>query len=106
MCDRVIIINKGKIVADDIISNLKLKGNEVEHVIVEFDTIVNLELLENLKGVESIQCIADKKWQIQTKNIDLTKKQILEMSLQHSLNIVSLQSEKNSLEQIFRNLTS
>ena len=105
MCDRVIIINKGEIVANDKLSNLK-KSNEGSHVvIVQFKEPVDKHLLENIKDVSSIQEITTSNLKLQTSNPDAVRKQILELSLQHNLNIVSLQSESQSLEDIFRSLT-
>lgn len=105
ICDRVIIINKGKIVANDKLTNLKNEDSAIENVMVEFNLPVDVSLIESIKGVEIKQNMDNRKWSLQTKDPDLTRKQILELSLQHNLNIVSLQSEKNSLEQIFKNLT-
>jgi ABC-2 type transport system ATP-binding protein len=45
-------------------------------------------------------------YKIQTTKPDAVRKQLLELSLQHNLNIVSLRSESNSLEDIFRDLTT
>ena len=106
MCTRVIIINKGKIVADDQLGNLENAGNGMENVIVEFTEEIDPDLLNNLKGVEEAKIFGNGKWRIKTKNADETRKLILQLSLQHNLNIVSLQSEKNSLEKIFKDLTS
>jgi len=105
MCDRVIIINNGEIVANDMLSNLK-KGNEGYHaVIVQFKEPVDKHLLENLKEVSSIQEITTSNLKLQTSNPEAVRKQIFELSLQHNLNIVSLQSESQSLEDVFRSLT-
>jgi len=110
MCDRVIIINKGEIVANDKLSNLK-KGNQGNHVVIaQFKEPVDKHLLENIKEVSSIEQITTSNLQsdsyrIQTPHPELVRKQILELSLQHNLNIVSLQSESQSLEDVFRSLT-
>jgi len=110
MCDRVIIINKGEIVANDKLSNLK-KGNQANHVVIaQFKEPVDKHLLENIKEVSSIEQITTSNLQsdsyrIQTPHPELVRKQILELSLQHNLNIVSLQSESQSLEDVFRSLT-
>jgi ABC-2 type transport system ATP-binding protein len=117
ICDRVIIINKGEIVANDKLSNLK-KGNEGRHaVIVQFKEPVDKHLLENIKEVSNIGQLTTSpeeslrtnlksdSYRIQTSNPEAVRKQILELSLQHNLNIVSLQSENHSLEDVFRSLT-
>ena len=105
ICDRVIIINKGEIVANDKLSNLK-RGNEGNHaVIVQFKEAVDKHLLENIKEVSAIEQLSTFNLKFSTANPEAVRKQILELSLQHNLNIVSLQSESQSLEDVFRSLT-
>ena len=105
ICDRVIIINKGEIVADDKLSNLQ-KGKQDAHVVVvQFKESVDKHLLEQLKEVFSIEQPSAANFKLTTSNPEVVRKQILELSLQHNLNIVSLQSESQSLEDVFRALT-
>jgi len=105
ICDRVIIINKGKIVADSPLGRLQQSGN-TNSVKVSFKESLEVEWLNQLGGVKSINKIDTYTWQIQADNPNYLKKQLLEISLQHNLNIVSLQTEGDSLEQIFRSLTA
>jgi ABC-2 type transport system ATP-binding protein len=105
ICDRVIIINKGRIVADDKLSNLQ-KGNKDKHVVVvQFKETVDKTLLEKLNDVSMVEEAQASYFKLQTSNPESVRKQILELALQHNLNIVSLQSESQSLEEVFRNLT-
>jgi ABC-2 type transport system ATP-binding protein len=106
MCDRVIIIHKGEIVADDKLTNLR-KGKKDRHiVIIEFKEQVNKSLLEKISDVEIVEQLKTTNYKLQTSNPESVRKQILELSLQHNLNIVSLQSETHSLEDIFKALTN
>ncbi|MEO5782217.1 MAG: gliding motility-associated ABC transporter ATP-binding subunit GldA [Ginsengibacter sp.] len=106
ICDRVIIINKGTIVADDQLSNLQ-KTNKTSHaIIVAFKEILEKDLLENLQEVKSVHQLPGGNWQLATENPEAVRRQLLELSLQRNLNIVSLQSESHSLEEVFRNLTN
>jgi ABC-2 type transport system ATP-binding protein len=110
ICDRVIIINKGEIVANDKLSNLQ-KGNRDKHVVlVTFKEPVEQILLDRISDADSIEQIQPahskaNSYRIQTSNPESVRKQILEISLQNNLNIVSLQSENQSLEEVFRSLT-
>ncbi|MEO6721748.1 MAG: gliding motility-associated ABC transporter ATP-binding subunit GldA [Ferruginibacter sp.] len=106
ICDRVIIINKGVIVANDQLSNLRKNNNGQHVVMVTFKEAVKKETLESLRNVNGVTQINDTGYQLQTGNPDDVRKQLLELSLKNNLNIVSLQSENNSLEEIFRSLTS
>ena len=110
ICDRVIIINKGEIVADDKLSNLQ-KGKKDQHVVmVKFKETIDKTLLEKLNDVSMVDepqtsNFKSDSYRIQTSNPEAVRKQILELSLQNNLNIVSLQSEDQSLEEVFRSLT-
>jgi ABC-2 type transport system ATP-binding protein len=106
ICDRVIIINKGSIVADDSLSNLQ-KGKTDNHIIlVQFKEPVAIETLKNLKEISGIEQAETGNWKLKTGNPESVRKQLMELSLKNNWNIVSLQSESNSLEEVFRNLTA
>lgn len=106
ICDRVIIINKGKIVADDSLNNLQ-KGNSDEHIVlVSFKETININELQSLQDVTGIEQLQTSVFKLKTKNPEQVRKQLLELSLKNNLNIVSLQSERNSLEEIFKTLTN
>jgi ABC-2 type transport system ATP-binding protein len=104
ICDRVIIINKGELVADDILSNLR-KTSSSNIVKVNFKETIDSQLLENLPAAGSVNKTEMNSWNLATNNPEQLRKQILELSLQHNLNIISLHSESQSLEEIFRSLT-
>ncbi|MEO6813687.1 MAG: gliding motility-associated ABC transporter ATP-binding subunit GldA [Ginsengibacter sp.] len=104
ICDRVIIINKGNIVADDSLVNLQSANNSGHIVIVQFGKNIDNELLKALEGVEKVEEISGQ-YHIQTSDPEKVKKLLLEFSLQNKLDITSLQSKSKSLEEVFRNLT-
>jgi len=106
LCDRVIIINKGKLVADDTLSNLRQNTREQHEVLVSFQEPVDIELLKNLRDIITVSQRQTTNYKLDTNNPDSVRKQLLELSLQHNLNILSLRSESHSLEDIFRDLTS
>jgi ABC-2 type transport system ATP-binding protein len=105
LCKRVIIISKGQLVADDQLANLS-NVNSDKHIRVSFRESLESEWLSRLPAVST----ADKKdantWLLGTADPEALNKQLMEMALQHNLNIVSLQSESRNLEEVFRDLTS
>ena len=104
ICDRVIIINKGNIVADDTLSNLQ-SANKTSHiVVVQFAKNIKIDLLKSLVGVEKVEEISNQ-YHLQTSDPEKVKKLLLEYSLENNLDIISLQSKSKSLEEVFRNLT-
>jgi ABC-2 type transport system ATP-binding protein len=106
MCDRVIIINKGKIVADDTLVNLQKTRQGIYYVLVGFKEKISIDPLRDLKGISNVEQQGQSAFKLETDNPDGVKKQLMELSLQNNWNIVSLQSESNSLEEVFRSLTN
>lgn len=105
ICDRVIIINKGKIVADDKLSKLQQRSSS-QVVKVAFKEALEAEWLKRLSAARVVNKMDALNWSIETDEPEALRKQLLELSLQHNLNIVSLQNESQSLEDVFRALTS
>ncbi|HEX7457387.1 MAG TPA: gliding motility-associated ABC transporter ATP-binding subunit GldA [Ginsengibacter sp.] len=105
ICDRVIIINKGNIVADDTLSNLRLSNKSSHILIVQFSEKIDSQILLNIDVVQKIEEEDPFIYKIQTLDSEALKKQILKLSLENNLNILSLRSETKSLEDVFRNLT-
>ena len=104
ICDRVIIINKGNIVADDSLQNLQLAKAGQQFVSVTFQEDIDISDLQNLKAAINISSNGNT-FRIQTNDAENLRKQILKLSIDKNLNIVSLQNQSNSLEDVFRDLT-
>ena len=113
ICDRVIIINKGKLVADDKLSNLQKNSKTQQSVKVEFKEVIQTGWLESMNNVIAVRNIQysillpeGQVFNIQCSDAESVKKQILQLALDKNLNIVSLQSENHSLEDVFKSLTN
>ena len=106
ICERVIIIHKGQLVANDKLANLRKEGGNQQVVNVEFKETVDPGILQNLKGVGTLRHNNQKSFNIQCADAELVKKQILQLAIDKNLNIISLQTENHSLENIFRSLTN
>ena len=104
ICDRVIIINRGVLVADDSLQNLQ-KRSTANFVQVHFKEPLEAEWLKRLPAVKTVSKVDTYQWRIETDSPEAVRKAVLELSLQHNLNIVSLQNESQSLEEVFRTLT-
>jgi ABC-2 type transport system ATP-binding protein len=102
ICDRVIIINKGTIVADDFLSQLLQKAHSGS-VTLEIKEQVGSDLFDQIQNVSRIN---NTTWKFKTDDADLVKKQLLQICVQNNLNVLSLTSETNNLEEVFRSLTS
>jgi len=102
ICDRVIIINKGSIVADDQLSHL-LKKVHAGEVILEIKEEVDESFFQSIQNCIRLNSTT---WKFKTDNPDVVKKQLLQLSIEKNLNVLSLKSDENSLEDVFRSLTS
>ena len=110
ICDRVIIINHGNIVADDKLANLQKNSKRSQTVKVEFKEYVEAAWLTNLTGVNNTAMVTDNRndtvFTIDCVDAEMVKKQILQLALDKNLNIISLRSQDFSLESIFKSLTN
>jgi ABC-2 type transport system ATP-binding protein len=104
LCERVIVVNKGKIVADDSIGNLK-KQPSSSSIRVGFREEVSKETLAAIAGVRGVTQLGAMEWELETTDPDALSKELMGFALQHNLNIVSLHTQTRRLEDIFRDLT-
>ncbi len=105
MCSRVVIINNGKIVADDLIENLQHANTKQDLLIVAFEVVVNSDLFSELKNLKNFESIGNNKWNLYTDNADALRREVMQWSLNHDINISSLQAQTETLEDVFRTLT-
>ncbi len=104
ICDRVIIIHQGKIIADNNLAQLR-KEQTGKFIKVVLKEAVSADQFQGLDQLRDIRKTSDYEWELEGADAGLLKKQLLSLSLQNNWNIVSLQSENRSLEDIFRGLT-
>jgi len=103
ICDRVIIINKGRLVADDSLYNLQQGASNA--VQVTFKEALPAEILRQIPSVLQASHINEYSWQLTTNDTTETRRALLELALQRNLNIVSLQTAGSNLEEVFKSLT-
>jgi ABC-2 type transport system ATP-binding protein len=104
ICDRVAIISKGNLVADDKLENLKKAGGQ-KVLRVGFEETLEPEWLQRLPGVTFLEKGHDGQWMLKSPDIEALRRQVLHLAAEQNLNITSLQTTGGSLEEIFRNLT-
>lgn len=103
ICDRVIIINRGNIVANDKLESLV--SGETSVLKITFKEVLEAAWLERLTEVKKVNKIDSYSWEITPVNAANARKQLMQMTIDHNLSIVSIQ-EAGNLEAIFRNLTT
>lgn len=105
VCDRVIIINKGKLVADDKPENLqKLLSNEVV-IEVEFENSIMMNELQKIQQVHLIDKISDTSFILHGKDSVQLRKDIFAFAVSKNNPLLTLKQENKSLEDIFQLLT-
>lgn len=104
MCDRVIIINNGKIVADKKLKNLRNEKEQV--VIVEFDYRIEDSLLLNLPNIKKVVNTHDFVYEITFKTSDDMRSYVFDFAHDNQLKILQLNQKNTSLESLFRDLTT
>lgn len=105
LCDRVIIINEGKLVADDPIDRLqnRLKGEDV--IYLELDRKYDVSVLEQIDGVIAIQQLDDTRYTISASNTSDVRPSIFRVATQSNWVILEMRKEQKNVEYIFQQLT-
>ena len=107
VCDRIIIIDRGRIKADnnrsDIFSHLKDKSRTV---LVEFDLPVAAEMLSHISGITGIKQLSDMKWLLESASFDDIRPLVFRFAVDRGLTVLSMHIQEQSLEEVFRVLTN
>jgi len=104
MCDRVIIISRGSIVADKSTQELKKSGSNKVTVTVEFDKVTSRSALNAIKGVEDSKNVSGNTWQITSSSEKDIRADIFNFAVQNQLTVLTIQKEEQKLEDVFKEL--
>ncbi len=104
ICDRVIIIKTGKIVADNTASELQYEEDH-QVVFVEFEGNVSKNQLLKINGINKAEKVGENGWLVESKgNLDL-RKIIAQFAQQNNVVVLTLRKEERTLEEVFKSLT-
>ncbi len=107
VCDRIIIISKGKIVADENKAGIKnLQSTKKQIITVEFDKAVSESLLLKIMGVNNATLLRDNLWKLSSNSMDDLRPKIAKFAQDNNLLILTMVKVEETLEDVFRNLTS
>ncbi|MCC6691675.1 MAG: gliding motility-associated ABC transporter ATP-binding subunit GldA [Bacteroidia bacterium] len=106
ICDRVIIINKGEIVANDKTENIQKTQGSKQVIFVEFDKETSLNLIMNIVGVSEAKNTTGNCWQIIAEPEKDIRSEIFQFAVQNNLSVLTLQKEEQKLEDVFKILTT
>jgi ABC-2 type transport system ATP-binding protein len=106
ICDRVIIIDKGIIVADEpkenIYSIIKRKRQRVH---VEFDREISEAELVGTPGVAFARKVRNNLWIIEAEGVEDVRPALFSFAVKNGLTVLSLKKEESNLEEVFRHVT-
>jgi ABC-2 type transport system ATP-binding protein len=106
LCDRVVVINKGEIVADDTLDNLLQQQGSAITIIVEFEGNVSVERLKSIPGVADVYHVEGFKFRVRANGATDLRPEIFRFAADNKLSLIGLKQEESSLENIFRELTT
>lgn len=104
ICDRVIIIRQGKLVADNLASNLQV-ATDTQVVYAEFDGAISKQVLSKIPGVSKLEQVNSSTYLIESESIDDLRKTVAQFAQQNNLLVLTLRTEEKSLEEVFKTLT-
>jgi ABC-2 type transport system ATP-binding protein len=105
ICDRAIIIHKGKIVADDSTQNLHHLTSSSNVVMVEFSSTVDAGLLSRINGVKTVTTLSPSSFQLTAQNSLDIRPDIFRFAVDQKLTVLAMQKEELRLEEVFQELT-
>jgi ABC-2 type transport system ATP-binding protein len=104
ICDRVIIIRQGKLVADNLAANLQV-ATDTQVVYAEFDGAISKQVLSKIPGVSKLEQVNPSTYLIESESIDDLRKTVAQFAQQNNLLVLTLRTEEKSLEEVFKTLT-
>lgn len=104
ICDRVIIINRGEIVANDETRNLQ-KNTTRQIITVEFDREVPESLLKKIPEIEQVKLLQNTTWQLISSSKDDVRKEIFNFAVANNFGVLTLNREEQKIEDVFKELT-
>jgi len=107
ICDRVLIINNGEIVADEKAKSLREKGEgQIQTIHIELDSKTSAEIWKTLSFIDHVKSIDDNQFLLETREIRDIRGDIFNFAVSQGLTILSLSLKKKSLEEVFREFTN
>lgn len=106
VCNRVIIVNNGQIVANDITSVLQnSQTGSTQFITVEFDKETSIDSLKNIEGVFDAVNTKGNIWQIETRTEKDIRTHIFQFAVKNEMAVLTLHKEEQRLEDVFKKLT-
>lgn len=107
ICERVIIIDKGIIVANEKKNNIYSVIKRAKQIInVEFDRQADVLKLSEIQNISNVRILRNNTWQIEAEGEEDIRPAIFNFAVTNNLTVLSLQKQQSNLEEVFRHLTT
>lgn len=106
ICDRVIIIKAGNIVADKPTTELQKMSSNIQLIEVEFDKQPDLEALKNIRGVNRVEQLRGNTFELETSAKKDVRSDVFQFAVDNNLKVLGLSIEEQDLEDVFQRLTN
>jgi ABC-2 type transport system ATP-binding protein len=105
LCQRTVIINKGKIVADENTEKISAGIGGKEVITVEFETAVDIDKLSSIPGVTKVTSLVLNKFELEAASGSDIRAEVFRFAVEQKWVVVAMQKEDPNLEDVFRSLT-
>jgi len=105
VCSRAIIIDKGKIVADDTTGHLIGGSTNINIIKVEFNMSVDSESLLKIVNVKNVRNVGENIYELESEPEKDIREDIFNFAVSKELTVLSMQKTEQSLESVFQKLT-
>jgi ABC-2 type transport system ATP-binding protein len=105
ICDRVAIINRGQLVANDSIERLQERVRGEQAVTVEFGQAVRADLLAKIPGVKRVEPFGKNRWRLTTTTNRDIREEVSHFAAENKLTLLELHREVSTVEDVFQMLT-
>jgi ABC-2 type transport system ATP-binding protein len=106
VCDRVIILHQGKVVADNRIRQLQQDESSGQVLEVQLREEPAEQEWREVPGVQQFIAMGGGRYRITTRDAEQLSRALMQWAVQKGYTLLSLQREESSLEDVFRQLTS
>jgi ABC-2 type transport system ATP-binding protein len=106
LCDRVIIIDRGRIVADDKTANLSRIAARKEVIETEFSSDISIELLQAIPGVQHVTRRSACTFSFEASPGNDIRQEVFDFAVRNKVKVLSMHKLEQGLEEVFQQLTA
>jgi ABC-2 type transport system ATP-binding protein len=105
VCDKVIVIDYGKIVANKTTVEMHQNNTNIQVISIEFDSNINKNIFNEVPGILNAVCIKGNLWNIKAATDKDIRPELFKLAVKHNITVLSMNIEEQSLEETFHQLT-